>query len=358
MRKEQGKAPPPQQQETVQVVDEQDEITRLQPGTILDGKYEITGYLGRGGMGSVYRAVHTQLGNEVAIKVLHPRFAQDQVQLSRFQREAQIISGLHHKNILTVRAFSLWEGHAYMAIEFVNGESLREFVNERGPLKVEIAIPMLVQICDAMEFAHKHDVLHRDLKPDNVLVVKTDGAIPDVKVVDFGLAKLVGNEDMQKLTRTGQVVGDPHYMSPEQCQGMELDARSDIYSFGCLMYEVFAGCRAFQSESPVSTMYQHLQSDPAPLAKPLGLPAPLEAIVFRAIELGIAGSNPTCNSMSNVEMWFISMSLKNFLVSICVFLRSRSQRRFCSFWRIVRKSWTTRARTPARSASTGCSRTT
>ncbi|MFN8659164.1 MAG: serine/threonine-protein kinase [Candidatus Obscuribacterales bacterium] len=161
-----------------------------------------------GGMGSVYSATHLQLGNQVAIKVLHPQFAADHEAVVRFQREARIISGLQHKHILAVYAFSSWRGIVYMAMELVEGHSLGQQIADSGPLKAEQAVPLLLQICDAMTFAHKNDVLHRDLKPDNVIVVKSEEKLSTatVKVVDFGLAKLQGDNDMQRLTRTGEVL--------------------------------------------------------------------------------------------------------------------------------------------------------
>jgi serine/threonine protein kinase len=256
----------------------------LEPDEILEDKYRVVRFLGRGGMGSVHEAIHTHLGNRVAIKLLHPRLSGDEKQLARFQREAHIISGLRHKNILSVYGFHRWRNMPFMAMEFIEGESIRDLLIERqGNLSATEALPLFLQICQAMQFAHNNSVLHRDLKPDNVLVVKESDGSLTAKVVDFGLAKLQGTNEMQKLTSTGQVVGDPHYMSPEQCQGTQLDARSDIYSFGCLMYEVLTGARPFLGDSPVATMYEHLQKNAKPFAKQCGLPLAIEGIVFKAI---------------------------------------------------------------------------
>lgn len=255
----------------------------LPPGTVLEDKYEITGYLGCGGMGSLYRAIHTKLGNEVAIKILHPRHAEEHDSVMRFQREAQIISELRHKNILAVHAFNAWNGTFYIAMELVEGESLMQLIEKSGRLRADNALPLLLQICDAMTFAHSNNVLHRDLKPDNVLVVEGDNE-QCIKVVDFGLAKLVGTAEMQRLTRTGEVIGDPNYMSPEQCQGSHLDSRSDVYSFGCLMYESFTGMKPFASDSAVATLVKQVSEDPEPFAKELNVPAAIEQITFKAME--------------------------------------------------------------------------
>ncbi len=255
----------------------------LRVGTVLDGKYELEEFIGIGGMGSVYRARHLELGNDVAIKILHPRFAADPAAIKRFQREARIISGLRDRNILSVFAFGNFESHVYMSMEYIQGKSLRALIAEDGPLTPAQAIPLLTQICDAMIHAHANEVLHRDLKPDNAIAVIEPDGKQVVKVVDFGLAKLLDGTEGQRLTATGEVLGDPNYMSPEQCQGKELDARSDIYSMGCLMYEVFTGEPPFLSDSPVATMYKHLSDAPPAFAQKHKLPEAIEAITLRAM---------------------------------------------------------------------------
>lgn len=236
-------------------------------------------------MGAVYRAEHRQLGTEVAIKVLHPRFGTDQDSVARFQREARIIASLRHANILSVYGFGSWQGLFYIAMEVIDGRPLTETIFEGEALsKPENKLPLLIQVCRAMTFAHKNGVLHRDLKPDNVLVVNNPDGTQSAKVVDFGLAKLQGEDELQQLTHTGEIFGDPNYMSPEQCQGKALDERSDIYSFGCLMYEVFSGVRPFESDTPLGTLYKHLQEPPRHFAKQAGISNALEEIVFRAME--------------------------------------------------------------------------
>lgn len=255
----------------------------LEIGEILDGKYKVETFLGRGGMGAVYRAHHIELGNKVAVKVMHPRFAVDSAAVKRFQMEARTIARLRHKNILSVHAFGSVSGLTYMAMEYIEGESLATRIFEYGRLKPSDAMPLLRQICDAMTYAHENGVLHRDLKPDNTVIIETADSGTQVKVVDFGLAKLLDGDDIQKLTQTGEVVGDPNYMSPEQCQGRPLDERSDIYSFGCMMYEMFSGEKPFRAETPVSILYMQVSSPPPPFAARLGLPASLEAIVLTAM---------------------------------------------------------------------------
>lgn len=254
------------------------DLDALQPGTTLDGKYQIKQLIGTGGMGSVYLAHHLQIDKDVSIKVLHPRYAADPEGLKRFQREARIISGLRHRNIMLNYAFGHVNGLVYMVTEFVEGKSLGAIVRSEGPLPPAQALPLLLQICDAMIYAHEHDVFHRDLKPDNVIVVETTPIL-----IDFGLAKLLDGTDGQRLTRTGEVVGDPHYMSPEQAQGQQLDKRSDVYSFGCLMYEVLTGEQPFVADSPVAVLMKQISEHPAPFPAHRKLPSALEAIVFTAM---------------------------------------------------------------------------
>lgn len=234
-------------------------------------------------MGSVYRARQMQFNRDTAIKFLHRRFCEDVSAVKRFQREAKIVAKLQHKNILTAYAFGGYEGHIYLATEFVGGRSLGAIIYEKGPGRPEQALPILLDICDAMEYAHQQNVLHRDLKPDNILIVSEPGKPPMAKVLDFGLSKLLEPGDAGKLTRTGEVVGDPRYMSPEQCQGQKLDERSDIYSFGCLMYEVLSGRWPFEKDDVVAIMQCHISSEPEPFAQRMGLPHALEAICFTAM---------------------------------------------------------------------------
>jgi tetratricopeptide (TPR) repeat protein len=262
----------------------QQTASTLRVGTVVDDRFEILEYLGCGGMGSVFKARQLEFDRIVALKTLHPRFCADASAVRRFQREAQIISTMNHNNVLAVYAFGEYEGVIYLAMEFVQGRSLGHLIEQRGPLKPEDALPLFLQICDGMAHAHANEVLHRDLKPDNVMVLHAVNiSKASAKVVDFGLSKLLDGADGQRLTRTGEVVGDPRYMSPEQCRGEKLDIRSDVYSFGCLMYEVLTGRWPFEGDDPVAILHKHISEDPAPFAKRLGLPPSIEAITFTAM---------------------------------------------------------------------------
>lgn len=252
-------------------------------GTVLDDRYEIAALIATGGFGTIYRAHHKIMGNDVAIKILHPRYAADPEGMKRFHREARIISELRHQNIFSVYAFGNVNGLVYMATELLAGESLGTIVRERGPMPADKALPVFIQICDAMAFAHANGVFHRDLKPDNVIVTTAADGTWTAKLIDFGLAKLLDGPEGQRLTKTGEVLGDPNYMSPEQAQGQRLDHRSDIYSFGCLMYEVLTGEPPFAAESPVAVLMKQISQQPEPFAQRLGLPPSLEAIVFTCL---------------------------------------------------------------------------
>ena len=220
----------------------------LPAGTKL-GPYEILAQIGAGGMGEVYKARDTRLDRIVAIKQMRgPRS-------TRFEQEARAIAALNHPNICTIHDI----GPDYLVMEYAEGPSLK------GPLPVEQAIPLALQIATALEAAHKRGILHRDLKPANVIVTGS-GA----KLLDFGLAKLTGESEPENTqTMEGAVMGTAAYMSPEQAQGQPLDVRSDIFSFGALLYELLSGRRAFDAVSVLETMNAVVRSEPAPLDSPV-----------------------------------------------------------------------------------------
>ena len=246
----------------------------IRTGTRL-GHYEVVGPLGSGGMGEVYRAKDTKLGREVAIKVLPRHLQQDEDAMARFEREAKVISGLNHPHILTihevgkVRVRGDWRATHYMVTELIDGVTLRDLMSKEtdGRKLVEY----LAQVADALQKAHTAGVVHRDLKPENIMI-STDGY---AKVLDFGLAKFVGawvsgkEEDKSPTekfqTQQGIVIGTLGYMSPEQVQGRPLDSRSDIFSFGCILYEVLSGKRAFEADGVVDTLHHILHSPPPTL---------------------------------------------------------------------------------------------
>jgi eukaryotic-like serine/threonine-protein kinase len=240
----------------------------LTPGARL-GAYEIVSALGAGGMGEVYRARDTRLERDVAIKVLREAFATDPDRLRRFEHEARAIAALNHPHICQIHDIGL----GYLVLEYVDGEPLH------GPMAADHAVRLALQIASALEAAHRRGILHRDLKPANIMVTR-DGA---VKLLDFGLAKLIGLAEggPEDLTRTleGTVLGTTAYMSPEQAEGKALDARSDVFSFGAVLYEMLSGARAFAGNTTAQVLSAVLRDDPPPLHAP----AALDGIVRRCL---------------------------------------------------------------------------
>jgi len=263
----------------------------LTPGTKL-GPYEIQSPLGAGGMGEVYRARDTRLDRAVAIKVLPESFARDADRLRRFEQEARTVAALNHPNILGVYDIGQHQGSPYMVCELLDGETLREKMND-GPMPQRQAIEYASQLAEGLAAAHDKGVVHRDLKPENVFITK-DGR---VKVLDFGLAKLARIEEARAHgaegatatvpahTMPGMVLGTAGYMSPEQVRGKEVDARTDIFAFGAILYEMLSGQRAFKGESSIETMNAILKDDPPELdTNKLELSPGLERIVRRCLE--------------------------------------------------------------------------
>ncbi|HKY37492.1 MAG TPA: serine/threonine-protein kinase [Polyangiaceae bacterium] len=230
---------------------------------LLGGQFRVLEKIGTGGMGSVYKAEQPAMNRMVAIKILHPKLAGRKDLTSRFRREARAMSQLTHPN--TVKVFMYGEleddGSLYIVMEMLEGRNLNQTVRKEGPLAVERAIPILIQVCGALQEAHDLGIVHRDLKPENIFLSK-QGGIPDYpKVLDFGLAK-VTEQQMQPgsviLTQEGMVFGTPEFMSPEQAQGKTLDARSDIYSLAVILYEVLTGKLPFTARTPMEYIQKHV----------------------------------------------------------------------------------------------------
>ncbi|HEX6186221.1 MAG TPA: protein kinase, partial [Pyrinomonadaceae bacterium] len=258
-------------------------------GRVLDGKYEVVAPLGTGGMGTVYRARRVLIGDEVAVKVLHQKLTGDEKLVERFRREARAAAQLHHPNVVTIHDYGEARGaeaFAYIVMELVRGESLRELLRREGRLEAPRAVSLMRDVCAGVGAAHRRGIVHRDIKPDNIIVTPADEDRPaeSVKVVDFGIAKL---RDMaaegSTLTEAGTMVGTLFYMSPEQCKGEPLDSRADVYSLGAMLHEMLAGAPPFTASSMTSIILKHVNEPPPSLPPDLQIPQTLRAAVARAL---------------------------------------------------------------------------
>ncbi len=228
-------------------------------GTTIAERYEILDIAGRGGMSVVYRARHLLTQKIVALKLMHSHLLADENAVRRFQQEAKAASRLHHNNAISVQDMGLTDdGQPFLTMDYLEGRSLSEEIKNYKRIDPTRCIHIFLQVCSALAHAHDQRIVHRDLKPSNVMLIQSDDDSDYVKVVDFGIAKILmeGSESL-KLTATGDVFGSPYYMSPEQCMGQQLDARSDIYSMGCLMFEALTGRVPHEGKNVLETMYKH-----------------------------------------------------------------------------------------------------
>ena len=252
-----------------------DEI--LPPNTQFGGRYRIIKHLAAGGMARVYVAEQAPLGREVALKILHREFSEDLDSVKRFEREAIAVSKLTHPNTITVFDFGQAEdGQFYLAMEFLEGEPLSNRLKKVGALAPQDALAIAAQVSRSLAEAHQKGIVHRDLKPDNIFLGQIERNF--VKVLDFGIAKLMKSEPVTKLTQMGAIPGTPEYMSPEQARGEELDGRSDLYALGIVLYEMLSGKAPFTAPTFLATALKHLSQPPPPL--PRTVPAPLASFII------------------------------------------------------------------------------
>jgi len=243
---------------------------------VLANRYELGDEIGRGGMARVYIALDRLLERTVAVKVLSTLDAHDDTAVERFRREAQAVARLNHPNIVAVYDWGEDDDTAFIVMEYVDGQTLREVLHDRGQLTPLEAATVGAEIADALAFAHRNGVVHRDVKPGNVLITPNG----EVKVTDFGIARA---DSSDALTRTGSVMGTATYFSPEQAQGLHLDGRSDVYSLGVVLYEMVTGEPPFTAESPVSVAYKHVREEPAAPSEIADVPGSMDRIVLTAM---------------------------------------------------------------------------
>lgn len=264
---------------------------------LLSNRYELGDTLGYGGMSEVHKGRDVRLGREVAVKVLRADLARDPTFQERFRREAQNAAALNHPAIVAV--YDTGETRTdygplpYIVMEFVEGRTLRDIVKSEGPLPAKRAMEVMADVCAALDFSHRHGIVHRDVKPANIMITRT-GA---VKVMDFGIARAV-SDGQAAVTQTAAVIGTAQYLSPEQARGEAVDARSDVYAAGCVLFELLTGEPPFTGDSPVAVAYQHVREDPKPpSALNPRVPPSLDAIVLKAM-----AKNPANRYQSSAEM--------------------------------------------------------
>jgi eukaryotic-like serine/threonine-protein kinase len=257
-------------------------------GTIVANRFMVVSLIGRGGMSSVYKAGYLEVDITVALKIMNSSYSDDQETLERFKREANILNTLIHPNLVAIYAFGvLPAGNAYLALEYIDGLTLASYIEDGVRFQSTECISIFKQICEALKYTHDAGVVHRDLKPSNVMLEVTPAG-KNVRVLDFGIAQCISQtKEQQQITKPGEVYGSPLYMSPEQCLARPLDERSDIYSLGCVMYEVLTGDPPFLGPNAMATLALHLHEKPQPFAKAApdqDIPLALERIVLKSLE--------------------------------------------------------------------------
>lgn len=257
------------------------------PGIILSDRFIIEEKIGVGGVCTVFRGKDLSIGRTVAIKMLNRQHLNDELDVKRFLQEAKAASAVSHPNIITIFDFGVTaDKQPFIVMDYIDGDSIENLISQQT-LTLRRTLGILIQVCDALAAAHKKGIIHRDLKPSNIMLVKTDDGTDMVKLVDFGMAKFILESEDLKLTKSGELCGTPTYMSPEHFQGRKLDACSDIYSFGCVLYEALTGTPPFDAVSIFEMLNCHLNEKPSrlPFLRPgKNIPAELETLLFKCLE--------------------------------------------------------------------------
>jgi serine/threonine protein kinase len=272
-------------------------------GRVIDGKYKLLARLGSGGMGAVYRARRIHIGDDVAVKVLHGEYVDEPNTVERFRREAQAAAMLRHPAVVSIYDFGEARDPdpAFIVMELVDGQTLRQILEAEGKLDPHRAVTLLIDVCKGVAVAHRLNIVHRDIKPDNIMILPpdVDDGHERVKVVDFGIAKLKDMVAAKTLTQSGRMIGTVYYMSPEQCAAEHLDARSDVYSLGAVLYELLSGDPPFTAETASGIIAKHLTQAPPPLPAGLNVPAAVEAVIVKALAKEASGRQADAAALRN-----------------------------------------------------------
>ncbi len=287
-----------------------------QIGDVLSQKYELLRLLGQGGMGAVYEARHTLIGKRLAVKFLHPQFAENSELVARFSREAQAAAAIGHRSIIDITDIGMAEdGSVYLVMEFLEGQDFGSTIQKNcGILPVEQVGYVTAQTLSALAAAHDAGIVHRDLKPDNIFLVTTGQALPDIKLLDFGISKMTHSGSPQdRLTKTGTMMGTPYYMAPEQAKGAKhIDHRVDIYAMGVIMYEALTGKVPFEAENTFALAYEILNAELVPLRshRP-DLSPEIEALVLKAVDRDMNGRFESAEEMLYAVLPFLTESARD-----------------------------------------------
>jgi len=268
-------------------------------GRTVAERFQVEALLGEGGIGRVYLATQVSLGRKAALKVLHPHLSARKDVMERFVREARAASRLNHPGSVTVYDFGEWEGQLYIGMEYLEGPTLSEVIQREFPMNPDRIVDLVGQLCDVLDAAHRMHLLHRDLKPENIVLVRHPDGHQAVKVVDFGLAFVVGDAREARLTRDDAVSGTPCFMAPEQVLNRPLDARSDIYALGCVMYEMLTGAPPFDAPTSIEVLTMQLYDEPMPPSQRVkyAVNRDLEQIVLWALQKAPANRPQHCTEL-------------------------------------------------------------
>ncbi|MGE5183766.1 MAG: serine/threonine protein kinase [Acidobacteriota bacterium] len=277
-------------------------------GTVLDGRYRITKLIGEGGMGEVFAAEHVHIEKKFAIKLLKQEIVSNAEAVQRFRQEARSSSSIGHRNIIAIEDFGqLPDGRIYMCMELLNGAALNDMITQ--PIAPDRLLNILIQTGHGLAAAHAKGIVHRDMKPENIFVTIAPNGEDVPKILDFGIAKVSGNDGQNHLTRTGTIFGTPFYMAPEQALGNPVDARTDIYAMGVIMYECFAGSLPFSGESFMGILTQHITTEPEPVAQ-------RAAKAGRQLPIGLAEIITRCMQKNPAQRYATMDELVNALISV------------------------------------------